>query len=162
MSRYGEKCRIKLCQFKHMTCSYSSVEGKSKEMFDNINDKEKETDDEYSKYNNMDEYDQFDVYQEISMNICWSGDHKCMEHDEDNLLLGVNVEQLRDDYDNGRQERFLCEKCDYISKEMEDVNKHFMANHKKSYSCWECQKEMGSISEFKKHYGSYHYTTEDY
>ena len=135
-----------------MTYSYSSVVGKSKEKFEDINEKEIETEDEYvySKYNNMDEYDQFDVYQEICMNICWSGDHKCMEHDEDNLLLGLNVEQLRDDYENGRQERFMCEKCEYIGKELEDVKKHFMANHKKLYSCWECQKEIGSISEFKK------------
>ena len=32
------------------------------------------------------------------MNICWGGDHKCFDHDENNKLLGVDVEKIRDDY----------------------------------------------------------------
>ena len=45
----------------------------------------------YKKYNDMSKNDQFYVYQEICLNICWGGFHKCMDHDEDNDLLGVNV-----------------------------------------------------------------------
>ena len=83
----------------------------------------------------MNENYQFDVYQEICTNICWSGDHNCMEHDDDNQLLGINVKQLVDHDENGREEKFLCEKCEYISMRMEDVKTHYLTKHKKSYLC---------------------------
>ena len=158
--RYDQNCHIKLCQFKHSIsiCEPEKVE-KLKEVDDKIN--EKESVDEYKKYNDMSEYDQFDVGQEICLNICWSGFHKCMDYDEDNELLGVNVEKIRDDYNNRREERFFCEQCNYFSKEMEDVKIHYMKKHKKLYSCWECGKIFYTISEFKKHHGSYHFTVEE-
>ena len=48
-----------------------------------------------------------------------------MEYDEDNELLGVNVEKIRDDYNNQREERFYCENCTFSSKEMEEVKNTF-------------------------------------
>ena len=116
---------------------------------------------EFVKYDNMNENDQFDVYQEICVNICWSGFHKCMEYDEDNELIGVNVDKIRDDYNNRSEEMFYCEKCKYCSKKMDDVKKHFMLNHKKTYKCWECEKEIETISVFKRHYGTHHFISED-
>ena len=68
---------------------------------------------------------------------------------------------MRDYYENRRKEKFHCEKCQYVSKEMEDVKNHYMEKHTKSYSCWECDLEIGTISVFKEHYGSYHFTKED-
>ena len=117
--------------------------------------------DNYKKYDDMNEHDQFDVYQEICLNICWSGFHKCMEYDEDNELLGVNVEKIRDDYNNQREERFYCENCTFSSKEMEEVKTHFEKKHIKSYSCWECDKVMDTMTDFKRHYGSYHFMVEE-
>ena len=144
--RYDEKCHIKLCQFKHST------------NFKEVNDKET---DWYSKYNNMDENQQWDVGEEICMNICWGGSHKCMNHDDDNELLGVDVVKIRDDYENCRRDKFHCEKCEYSSTKMEEVKNHFIINHEKEYSCWECEGNFSTITEFKKHYGSFHYTEEE-
>ena len=94
----------------------------------------------------MSENDQFGVYQEICMNICWGGFHKCVEHDEDNKLLGVNVQRLNDDFQNRREEEYQCEKCNFCSKDMEAVKEHFLKQHRKSYSCWECNKQKDSKS----------------
>ena len=44
---------------------------------------------------------------------------------------------------------------------MEDVKEHFMKKHIKSYSCWECEKVMSTMSEFKRHYGSYHFMEDE-
>ena len=67
---------------------------------------------------------------------------------------------MRDDYNNCRKEKFQCEKCKYVSKDMDNVRKHFMTHHEKSYSCWECEEKFKLISEFKMHYGSFHYTVD--
>ena len=151
--RYDKKCHINLCQFKH-TPGFE-LEENAKEV------KDKEKGDKYNKYNQMDEYNQFDVYQEICLTICWSGYHKCMDHDEDNELLGVDVVKIRDDYNNRRKEKFHCEKCNYLSTEMEEVKNHFLAKHEKEYSCWECEEKFSTITEFKMHYGSFHYSEEE-
>ena len=100
-------------------------------------DEEIKNNEDYKKNDNMNERDQFDVYQEICLTICWSGFYKCMDHDEDNKLLGVNVEKIRDKYKNRREEKFHCEKCTFVSKEMEE--------HIKSYSCWEGKKVMDTM-----------------
>ena len=76
-------------------------------------DVDKEQRDKFRKYKEMDENEQFDVKEEICMNIRWGGDHKCMDHEDDNKLLGVDVEKLRDDYNNSRKEKYQCEKCKY-------------------------------------------------
>ena len=154
--RYGQNCYIKLCQFKHSSFK-KSCEGVTDKEIEII---EIEKSDEYKKYDSMDENDQFDVYQEICLNICWGGIHKCMKYDEDNELLGVSVEKIRDDYNNRREEKFHCEKCEFFSTKMEDVKEHFMTKHKKSYSCWECDKKFKTMFEFKRHYGSIHYVAE--
>ena len=151
--RYDKKCHIKLCQFIH------SPGFELKENDKEVSDKE--NGDKYIKYNQMDEYEQFDVYQEICLTICWSGYHKCQDHDEDNELLGVDVVKIRDDYNNRRKEKFHCEKCNYLSTDMEDVKNHFMAKHEKVYSCWECEEKFTTITEFKMHYGSFHYSVEE-
>ena len=44
---------------------------------------------------------------------------------------------------------------------MEDVKNHFMAKHEKVYSCWECEEKFTTITEFKMHYGSFHYSVEE-
>ena len=157
-----KKYRIKLCQFKHK----EETNGEKENLTENIaNDIDKITDieDEVSKkekFENMNEYNQFEVYQEICLNICWAGDHKCMDHIEDNALLGVNVDKIRDDYNNRREEIFYCERCDCKSKGMENVRKHFLAKHKDNnwLKCWVCDKEMENISAYKKHYATNHYT----
>ena len=59
----------------------------------------------------MDENEQFDVKEEICMNICSGEDHKCMDHDADNKLRGVDVEKIRDDYNNSRKEQAGAELC---------------------------------------------------
>ena len=96
-----------------------------------------------------------------TLNICWGGSHKCMNHDDDNELLGVDVVKIRDDYENCRKDKFHCEKCEYFSTKMEEVKNHFIINHEKKYSCWECEGNLNTIVEFKKHYGSFHYTEEE-
>ena len=144
---FQKQCRNKLCQFRH-------------ELTENEKNKELS---ELKKFDLMNDYDQFEVYQEICLNICWGGDHKCFDHDEDNRLMGIDVHKIRDDYNNDREEEFKCENCSYSNKEMETVRSHFLLKHKDSYrfKCWQCDKEIETISEYKKHYGEYHYKQED-
>ena len=122
--RYDNLCHIRLCQFKHSPVSQvkqndkevnnrESCEGYNKYNENEQFDVDKEQHDKFRKYKEMDENEQFDVKEEICMNICWGGDHKCMDHEDDNKLLGVDVEKLRDDYNNSRKEKYQCEKCKY-------------------------------------------------
>ena len=141
MCKFDKTCVKKLCQFKHSLRVQNSRENQNE-----IIDNEIEKVDDYRKYDTMSENDQFDVYQEICMNICWGGFHKCVEHDEDNELLGVNVQRLNDDFQNRREEEYQCEKCNFCSKDMEAVKEHFLKQHRKSYSCWECNKQKDSKS----------------
>ena len=115
---------------------------------------------EDEKYNKMDDTDQLDVKQDICDNICWCGYHKCFNDDEDNELKGINVAKLREDYENSLQEVFQCEVCIYKSENMENTKNHFMSNHRESFrfKCWDCNKEVKTISEFKQHIGTYHFT----
>ena len=109
--KYDKKCRIKLCQFKHKEETNGEMENLTENIANDI-DKIIDIEDEVSKkekFENMNEYDQFEVYQEICLNICWAGDHKCMDHIEDNALLGVKADKIRDDYNNCREEIFYCE-----------------------------------------------------
>ena len=80
---------------------------------------------------------------------------------EDNELMGVDVDKIRDDYENCvREEIYHCEKCDFKSEEMKKVKEHFMTIHMTNYKfqCWECDKEIEKVTELKQHFGSYHYT----
>ena len=129
--RYDQNCKIKLCQFQHSP--FENQEDK--------NYKETGTADKYKKYNEMNEEEHFDVKEEICVNICWGGDHKCFDHNEDNELLGVDVEKLRDDYDNGRKEKFNCEKCEYFSTKMDEVKKHFMTHQENTYYVGNAKKD---------------------
>ena len=75
-----------------------------------------------------------------------------MEHDDDNQLLGVDVKQLVDDYENGLEVISVIELKMYtLFDKAEEIL--FMLG------VW---KKMSSLSEFKKHYGSYHYTKEEF
>ena len=48
--------------------------------------------------------------------MCWQGDHRCYDKDEDNELLGVDVEKIKDDFRNSVDEdNFKCEMCDFTS-----------------------------------------------
>ena len=151
--KYDNNCPFTLCQFQH---SISKADLKENGNKDKIDEGEN-----YTKYDSMTEYDQFDVYQEICLTICWSGFHKCMDYDEDNELLGVDVGKIRDDYNNRREEKFHCEKCIFFSKDMEDVKVHYLKKHTISYTCWECDKVIETITEFKRHYGSNHFIAEE-
>ena len=105
----------------------------------------------------MEDHDQFEMKEEICANICWCGYHKCFDHDQDNELMGVHVKKLRAGNDD--EETYYCENCDFKSDLMENVKNHFMLNHRDTYKfkCWECDKEVETISELKQHYGTYHY-----
>ena len=72
--------------------------------------------------------------------------------------MGVDVKKLRAGNDD--EETYYCEDCDFKSDLMENVKNHFMLNHRDMYKlkCWECDKEVQTISELKQHYVTFHYT----
>ena len=155
--RFDNKCRFKLCQYKHTKDIPNVCENGDKDI--NSADKSNNLD----KYEKMSEYDQFEVYQEICLNICWGGDHKCMDHNVDNNLLGVDVEKVRDDYNNGRKEMYYCESCAYESSTIENVKHHFVTNHRENYGfkCWACDMKVKTILDYKRHYANKHYSPEE-
>ena len=85
---------------------------------------------EYDKYNNMNDDEQYEVKEMICGQVCWQGYHKCYELKEENELLGVDVDQIKEDYKNCvEKEVYYCESCKYKSGKMESVKDHFMVTH---------------------------------
>ena len=167
--KFGGKCRIKLCQFQH-----NAVE-ETAEQIDNLKcemcdfetsigqklDEHKESIHQYEKFDALEEWEKYEVNDYMCDNICWQGDHKCFEKEEENDLIGVDVKKIKDDFRNCvYEERYKCEMCNYQSKTMKQVNTHFLDKHKTDYkvNCWECDKELKTISELRKHVGTFHYT----
>ena len=67
-------------------------------------------------------------------NICWQGDHKCFENDEDNDLLGLDVENIKADFGNCLYEKtFRCEMCEFTCTAIQNVKEHFLHKHINSY-----------------------------
>ena len=102
-----------------------------------------------------------EIEDEICLNLCWCGYHKCDRYGKfNNLLMGVDVTYLKKvDYDRDVKKKFKCEDCPFDSTEMEDVKNHFMKNHSENYmyKCWKCEEQMKNIDEMKIHYGKAHY-----
>ena len=95
-----------------------------------------------------------EIDDEICLNLCWCGYHKCEKDDKFNMLMGVDVKYLRKvHYNRDVEKKFKCEECPFDSTEMEDVKKHFMLIHRENYmyKCWEFEEQMKNIDEFKKH-----------
>ena len=97
---------------------------------------------------------------ELCQNLCWCGYHICNENDEDNLLLGIDIFMLRQNYDNDEvKNKFRCLACSYASEEMQNTNKHFMENHRDSFRfpCSDCKIKFKTIKELKIHYAAKHF-----
>ena len=100
-----------------------------------------------------------EIDNEICLNLCWCGYHKCEKDDKFNMLMGVDVKYLRKvNYDRDVEKKYKCEECPFDSTEMEDVKEHFMLIHRENYmyKCWECEEQFKSISELKTHYSKFH------
>ena len=83
-----------------------------------------------------------EIEDEICINLCWYGYHKCEKDDKFNMLMGVDVKYLREvKYNIDVENKFKCEECPFDSKEMRDVNKKILENHRENYMymCWECE-----------------------
>jgi len=96
---------------------------------------------------------------ELCMKLCWCGYHVCNPKDEDNMLLGIDIVYLRRvNYDHAVKEKFRCEKCQFCSENMKDVNQHYMEHHRDThvFPCWECNKKFKTIEELKIHFGKLH------
>ena len=97
---------------------------------------------------------------ELCMNLCWCGYHVCNPKDEDNMLLGIDIVYLRRvNYDHAVKEKFRCEKCQFCSENMKDVNQHYMEHHRDThvFPCWECNKKFKTIEELKIHFAKAHF-----
>ena len=80
----------------------------------------------------------------ICIDICWQGDHKCFDKEEENELLGVDVAKIKEDYRNcADEENFKCEVCEFTSSAMQDVKEHFLKTHRhnQQLDCWKCDKK---------------------
>ena len=100
-----------------------------------------------------------EIDDEICLNLCWCGYHKCEKDDKFNMLMGVDVKYLRKvNYNRDVEKKFKREECPFDSTEMEDVKKHFMKNHRENYmyKCWECEEQLKTIDELKTHYTKFH------
>ena len=125
--------------------------------------KHQKRDHEYQKFYDMDEDDKYEVNEYICMKMCWQGDHKCFDKEEENELLGVDVEKIKEDYRNCvDEENFKCEMCEFTSSVMKDVTEHFLKTHRHNHQlgCWKCDKKVKTIIELRKHFGTYHYTSQ--
>ena len=123
--------------------------------------KHKKTDHEYQKYDGR--YEKYEVNEYICINICWQGDHRCYDKDEDNELLGLDVKRINEDFRNCVEvETFKCEVCEFTSSTIKNVKGHFLNNHKNNYKleCWKCAKKCTNIFELRKHVGTYHYESQ--
>ena len=124
-------------------------------------ERDTEAENEYHKYDNMDEEEQYDVNEEICGKICWQGYHKCFDKVEENDLMGINRKRMVEDFKNCVEEEiYYCEYCAFKDEEMKMVNKHFFDKHRADlkFTCWRCEKEVKTINEFRQHVDSYHYT----
>ena len=162
---HGRKCYLKLCQYQHNDneqdfkceiCEYiTKNENELKQ-----HEKEKH---EFRKYEEMDDGEKYEVQDFICYNICWQGDHKCLEKEEENELLGIDVFRIKQDFRNCvEEESFKCEMCDYTGYEMKDVKEHFLKTHRHEHQvkCWICDKKVKTIFDLSKHVGTYHYTSQ--
>ena len=60
-----------------------------------------------------------EIEDEICLNLCWCGYHKCEKDDKFNMLMGVDVKYLRKvDYNRDVEKKFKCEECPFDSSEM--------------------------------------------
>ena len=99
------------------------------------------------------------IEDELCLNLCWCGFHVCNPKDEDNMLLGIDTTYLRRvNYDHTVKEKYRCEKCQFYSENMKDVNEHYMKHHRDThvFPCWECNKKFKTIEELKIHFGKLH------
>ena len=75
----------------------------------------------------MDDGEKYEVNECICMKICWQGDHKCFDKEEENELLGVDVANIKEDYRNCvDEENFKCEVWEFTSSAVKDVKAHFL------------------------------------
>ena len=164
--KYGRTCFAKLCQFQHdddgdyFHCDICEFKACNEEEIGN----HKKKDHEFQKFDDMDDGEKYEVNEYICFNICWQGDHKCYEKEEENNLLGIDVKKIKEDYRNCvEEETFTCEMCEFVSSEMKNVQEHFLHTHRNEYklACWECDKKFKSIFELRKHVGTYHYTSQN-
>ena len=91
--------------------------------------------------------------------MCWCGDHKCYENDEQNSFMGLDCVYLRPVIsDKSVKNNFKCKSCNFDSDEIADIKNHFMENHRKyfMYKCWKCKEETKTISQLKIHYEKVH------
>ena len=97
---------------------------------------------------------------ELCLDLCWRGYHVCNVKDEDNSLLGIDISHLRNSiYKDDVKNKYKCLACFYASEEMEDVNKHFMENHRDTFRlpCKDCKMKFKTIKELKIHYAAKHF-----
>ena len=163
--RFGENCQFKLCQFRHhkkaedFECDLCHFKSSKKEELA----EHKTTNHKYQKFEDMEEWEKYEVNDYMCGYICWQGYHKCFEKQEENDFLGVDVEKVKEDFRNCVfEDTYKCEMCAFKSKAMEKVRTHFLDTHKENYSikCRECGETLKTISELRKHIGTYHYTPE--
>ena len=119
--KFGKNCRIKLCQFQHNAitqgkaptdeerehfkcelCDFKTYVGE--ELTEHKVSKHP-----YEKFDKMEEWERYEVNDYMCYYICWQGDHKCFEKEEENELIGVDVKKIKEDYRNGVYEE--CFKC---------------------------------------------------
>ena len=93
--------------------------------------------------------------------LCWGafGWHICFTDEDDTSYMGINIPGMVEDEDDFEIQTFPCDYCNYTSESMNNVKQHFQLKHKGMYriKCWECEKEVKSMTEFKQHIGTYHY-----
>jgi hypothetical protein len=167
--RYGRRCNSKLCQFQHTNKDSKETNDEGKEcticeyIATNSDDlsKHQKINHKYQKFDEMDEDEKYEVNEYICANLCWQGDQKCYEKEEENELLGIDVGKIKEDYRNCvEEESFKCEICDYMGFAIINVKEHFLKTHRKNYqlSCWKCEEKCKTIFELRKHVGTFHYT----
>jgi hypothetical protein len=106
---------------------------------------------------------QYEVDEYICGNLCWQGDHKYYEKEEENELLGIDVGKIKDDFrDCVEEESFKWEICEFTDSAIINVREHFLKTHRKNYqfSCWKCEVKCKTIFDLRRHVGTFHYTAQ--
>ena len=128
--KYGSKCKVALCAFKHEP-SENDTEGELIETL--VESVESESDEELiEKFEQYDGMEKFEANKVICDFFCNDkfGYHRCGEEDFKNFLgldaLNINVEVDPE----GKSKIYLpCEKCDDEFEEYTQLRKHFLKKH---------------------------------
>ena len=160
--KYGTKCKIALCAFKHES-SDNFTEEESRETLEEVveSESDKELLDKFEEYDGMEKFEAGKVICDFFCNNKF-GFHRYCEEDFE-TFAGLDALNIHDEVDtDGKNKKYLpCEKCDDEFEEYKNLRKHFLTKHTKDkfVECIveNCEFEAKNIDQLTMHICVDHY-----